>query len=107
MVACVTPVAHTKSEQAGSSVAGGHVPASTNWQSYSGGFPVNIPSNRTESGIHLELPSRTLPKPERQLYREPEGEGGEYDYYLHGRKRAKLHDSVPCPVSQVSINDVV
>jgi len=106
MVACVAPAAHAKSEQSGSTVVGGGLAARPEWQSYSGGFAINGSSNRTEGAIHAELSSLTVPKPERHLYREPEGEGGDYDLYLHGRKRAKLQESVPCPVSEVSMNEV-
>ena len=56
-------------------------------------------SNRT-----LGVPkSLAVAKPERQLYREAEGEGVEYDLYQHGRKRAKGHDGVAYPVLQVSV----
>lgn len=103
MVAFVAPAAHTKSEQAGSPVAGGGLGVPSEWQN----FTINDASNRMEGAIRTELLSVPVPKPERQLYREPEGEGGEYDFYLHGRKRAKLHDSAPCPVSQVSMDGVV
>jgi len=59
------------------------------------------PSKRTGDPIHAELPLLTVPKPEQKLYRESEGDGGEYNSCLHGRKRAKLHESVPFPVLQV------
>jgi len=79
MVAFVAQAALTKSEQSCSLVSGG--------------------------GLAAELPPLTVPKTEKQVHREPE-EGGEYDLYLHGRKRAKVQESVPCPESQVSMKDV-
>lgn len=107
MVACVDPAVHTKREQSGSTVAAGGLAPPSEWQSYSGGSTFNDSSNRTAGSLHAQVPSLAVPKPERQLYREAEGEGGEYDFYLHGRKRAKLHESVPCPVSQVSMDEMV
>ncbi|KAG0601139.1 hypothetical protein M758_11G086800 [Ceratodon purpureus] len=97
MVACVAPAAHAKSEQSGSSAAGGGA-AAAEWQSFGGGLAMHEVGNRT-----LGVPkSLAVAKPERQLYREAEGEGVEYDLYQHGRKRAKGHDGVAYPVLQSS-----
>ena len=104
MVACVAAAAHAKSEQSGSSAAGGGV-APAEWQSYGGVPAANEPSSRVQVPT-LSLPKAlTVPKPERQLYREAEGEGGEFELYQHDRKRAKVHDGVAASVLQVSTVD--
>lgn len=102
MVACVAPAAHAKSEQSCSSAAGGGV-APAEWQSFGGGLAMNESSSRSQVAPLGVPKSLTVPKPERQLYREAAGEGGEYDLYQHGRKRAKVHDGVASPVLQVSM----
>ena len=100
MVACVVPAAHAKSEQPGSNATGGGL-APAEWQSYSGGAATSHGQVPT-----LSLPKPlTVPKPERQAWREAEGEGGEYDLYPHGRKRTKLHDGGASPALQVSMGE--
>lgn len=116
MVAYVAPIAHTKSEHSGSTVAGGGFTISQEWPTYSAGMTINDSGNRSEGARAAQVspvtlppvptltlpPSLTLPKSEPQLHRKTEGDVADYDLYMHGRKRSKLHDSGSSPVLQVS-----
>lgn len=111
MVAYVPPATHTKLRPAGplreqlpgSAVAAPGYAALPEWQNRGGGISVNDSgSNPTSEGMHLhQVPLISHPKPEPQQYRASESEGADYDFYLHGRKRFKLHDSHPSTVLQV------
>lgn len=110
MMAYVAPVARTKSEHPGSTVAVGGFTPLPGRQIYSVGLTMNDGGNRTDGPRVAQVtsstlpPVLTLPKPEPQLYRKAEGEAADYDIYMHGRKRTKLHDTGSSPVLQVSID---
>lgn len=79
------------------------VPPVQEWRSHGGGggggFVVtNQFVGRPISMMQvLQVPSSlAAPKPEPHLYGDGGDEGEEeFDFYLHGRKRSKLHDSLP------------
>lgn len=108
MVEYAAPLAHTKSEHPGSTVAVGGLTPIPERQTYSVGLTMNDSGNRADGPHVVQVtsstlpPVLTLPKPEPQLYRKPEGETADYDIYMHGRKRTKLHDTGSSPVLQVS-----
>lgn len=98
MVAYVGPRAQTKSELQGSAVPA--VAPAPDSQSHGLGLTRNHFGKRT-IGIHNpQFPPLAVPKPEPQQFG-VEREGAEYDFYLHSRKRPKLHDPSPPSALQV------
>lgn len=84
------------------------VPPVQEWRSHGGGGGGFVVTNqfvgRPISRMQvLQVPSSlAAPKPEPHLYGDGGDEGEEEcDFYLHGRKRSKLHDSLPAAAVQV------
>ncbi|KAH8965680.1 hypothetical protein BDL97_04G128700 [Sphagnum fallax] len=80
-----------------------------NWRRHGGGGGgvVGNPFSARPSSMQQVLqvpPTLVAPKPEPELYGNVgDDEGAESEYYLHGRKRSKLHDSLPAATIQHSL----
>jgi hypothetical protein len=77
------------------------------WRSHGGGRGVvGIPFSARPSSMQQVLqvpPTLVAPKAEPELYGNVgDDEGAQSEYYLHGRKRSKLHDSLPAATIQVT-----